>query len=203
MEYLDLWGSKISNKGAEILKMFPKLNFLNLAWTNVTKLSKLPSLTSLNMSNCTIQYIFEGEDGVRTPLSKLLISGATFTDVHEAFSYMEASSFSVLDISNSTVQDFRFLEDMNRLEYLDVSSSRMEDDLLKSVACVGWNLKDLNLSNTRISTLGVATLAGKVPNLQTLCLSHTAVDDAALSYISMMPSLRAINLRNTNIKGRI
>lgn len=198
-----MWGSKISNKGAAILKVFPKLNFLNLAWTNVTKLPKLPFLTCLNMSNCAIQCIFEGEDEIRTSLSKLLISGATLTDVHEAFCYMELSSLSVLDISNSTVQDFRFLEGMNRLEYLDLSFSRMADDLLESVACIGWNLKDLNLSNTRISTAGLATLAGKIPNLRTLCLSHTAVDDAALSYISMIPHLRVIKLRNTNIKGRI
>lgn len=201
LEYLDLWGSQISNMGVSILKMFPKLSFLSLAWTNVTNLPKLPSVTCLNMSRCTIQSLFEGDDEVKTSLSKLLIAGATFVDLHQDFSYLEASKLSVLDISSSTIQDFHFLENMNRLEYLDLSFSRIDDDHINSVECIGWNLRDLNLSNTRVSTAGIAALAGKVPNLESLSLSHTAVDDDALPFISMMPSLVVINLSNTNIKG--
>ncbi|XP_077227945.1 leucine-rich repeat (LRR) family protein isoform X2 [Tasmannia lanceolata] len=201
LEYLDLWGSKISNKGVSVLKMFPNLSFLNIAWTNVTKLPNLPFVTCLNMSRCTIESIFEGRSEVKAPLSKLLVPGATFIDVHEAFSYLDASQLSFLDISGSLIVDFRFLFNMDGLEYLDLSFSKMDDNLIEQIASFLVNLRDLNLGNTRVSSRGIANLPGNVPNLKNLSLSHTAVDDVALSYISMIPSLRVINLSNTNIKG--
>ncbi|XP_058100381.1 uncharacterized protein LOC131245143 isoform X2 [Magnolia sinica] len=203
LEYLDLWGSKISNKGAAVLASFPNLSFLNLAWTDVTKLPNLPSLNCLNMSRCTIQSIFEGDDEVRAPLTKLLVTGAMFVDVREAFFYLDASQLSFLDISGSPIQDFCFLPNMDQLEHLDLSFSRMVDNLMELVANIGASLRDLNLSNTRVSSGGIAILARNVPNLEILSLSHTAVDDTALSYISIMPSLRTINLSNTSIKGYI
>ncbi|KAF8380070.1 hypothetical protein HHK36_027540 [Tetracentron sinense] len=202
LQYLDLWGSKISNKGAAVLKMFPKLNFLNLAWTSVTKLPDLPSVACLNMSNCTIDSIFEGGSGFKAPpLAKLLLHGATFIDMNEAFFHIEASYLSFFDVSSSSLHNFHFLANMEALEHLDLSSSRMGDDSVELIERVGENLRNLNLSNTSISSAGVGILAGNVPNLATISLSHTAIDDVALSYIGMMPSLRVIDLSNTNIKG--
>nr|DAD36283.1 TPA_asm: hypothetical protein HUJ06_006923 [Nelumbo nucifera] len=203
LAYLDLWGSKISNKGISVLEMFPKLSFLNLAWTNVTKLPNIPSLRCLNMSNCTIHSIFEvGNSEVKVPLlRKLLLTGATLVDVDEAFSHIETNYLSFLDLSQSLLDKFQFLAGMGSLEHLELSFSRMGDDSIELVAHVGANLRYLNLSNTRISSAGVEILAGHVPNLESLSLSQTAIDDVALSYISMMPSLKVINLSNTNIKG--
>ncbi|RHN51982.1 putative leucine-rich repeat domain, L domain-containing protein [Medicago truncatula] len=37
LQHIELWDIKISNKGASVLNMFPKLNHLNLDWTRVTK----------------------------------------------------------------------------------------------------------------------------------------------------------------------
>ncbi|KAL5999020.1 hypothetical protein ACLOJK_009970 [Asimina triloba] len=203
LEYLDLWGSKISNKGAAILTSFPKLNFLNLAWTSVTKMPNLPALTCLNMSRCTIESIFVGHNEVRARLTMLLVPGATFVNVQEVFSYLDASSLTFFDVSASDIQNFGFLEILNRLEHLDLSFSRIEDFQIESVASIGANLRDLNLSHTKVSSRGIAILAGNVPNLEILSLSHTAVDDNALSYISLMASLRTIRLSNTSIKGII
>ncbi|XP_043716869.1 internalin I isoform X2 [Telopea speciosissima] len=202
LERLDLWGSKISNKGASLLKLFTKLSSLNLAWTNVTKLLNLPSLECLNMSNCTINSVFEGADNrVKAPLQKLVFLGATFIDAHEVFFYIDASRLAFLDLSHSSLHNFEFLANMDALAHLDVSFSGMDDDSIALIAHVGANLKNLNLSNTRLTSAGVEILAGHVPNLETLSLSHTAIDDVALSYISLMPSLRVINLSNTAVRG--
>ncbi|KAJ4956574.1 hypothetical protein NE237_013357 [Protea cynaroides] len=202
LEYLDLWGSKISNEGVSLLKIFTKLSFLNLAWTNVTKLPDLPSLECLNMSNCTISSVVEGaHNGVKVALRKLLFIGATLVDVHEVFFYIDASCLTFLDLSHSALHDFHFLVSMDALTHLDVSFSGMGDDSIALLARVGANLKHLNLSNTRLTSAGVEILVGHVPNLETLSLSHTAIDDIALSYISMIPSLRVVNLSNTAIKG--
>ncbi|XP_042480346.1 internalin I isoform X2 [Macadamia integrifolia] len=202
LEHLDLWGSKISNEGASLLKIFTKLSSLNLAWTNVTKLLNLPSLECLNMSNCNISSIFEGaENGVKAPLRKLLFLGATFIDVQEVFFYIDASRLAFLDLSHSSLHDFNILANMDALEHLDVSFSAMGDESIALIAHVGANLKNLNLSNTRLTSAGVEIFAGHVPNLETLSFSHTAIDDVALSYISTMPSLRVIDLSNTAIRG--
>ncbi|XP_044487447.1 disease resistance protein RPV1 isoform X2 [Mangifera indica] len=202
LQYLDLWGSKISNKGASALEMFPRLSFLNLAWTNVTKLPRMSSLECLNLSNCTIDSILElNED--KAPLLKLSLSGTTFVNEAEAFLFIEKSFLSFLDLSNTSFNSFSFLPEMKALEHLDISSSIMRDDTIEMVACIGANLRNLNLSNTRISSAAVGILAGNLPNLEILSLSGTQIDDAAMSYISMMPSLKAIDLSNTEIKGFI
>ncbi|KAI3907053.1 hypothetical protein MKX01_027954 [Papaver californicum] len=203
LDHLDLWGSKLSNEGAAILQKFPNLSFLNLAWTNVTIFPSLPSITCLNMSNCTIESILEGDCGVKTPLKELLIHGATILYIHEVFSNIEASQLSFLDVSNSSIHDFRFLARMDALTHLNVSFSRIKDEAIELISEVGANLRTLNLSNTKVSSAGVGALAGLVPKLETLLLSSTMVNDVALSYISMMPALRVIDLSSTNIKGFI
>lgn len=202
LQYLDLWGSKISNKGAADLVVFPKLSFLSIAWTDVTTLPDLPSIACLNMSNCTIHSMFEGE-GDKALLEKLTVSGATFLNVSEAFLFIETSFLSFLDVSRSSLNSFCFLSCMKALEHLDLSFTMMGDDSIQLIACIGANLRNLNLSNTRVSSAGVSILAGCVPNLETISLSHTPVDDVAISYISMMSSVKIINLSNTNVKGLI
>ncbi|KAM2227838.1 hypothetical protein ACFXTI_014605 [Malus domestica] len=208
LQYLDLWGSKISDKGAALLQAFPKMSFLNLAWTSVTKLPNLSSLECLNMSNCTINSLLQVSFTsfnctIRAPLAKLIVSGATFGDEFEAFHDIEKTFLTFLDLSNSSLQKFYFLSHLNALEHLDLSSSTIGDDWLELIARIGVNLKYLNLSRTRVSSAGVGVVTGHVPNLEFLSVSHTSVDDVAVSYISMMPSVKFIDLSNTNIKGVI
>ncbi|XP_061365183.1 uncharacterized protein LOC133308566 isoform X2 [Gastrolobium bilobum] len=198
LQYLDLWGSKISNQGAAVLNMFPKLTYLNLAWTNVTKLPSLSSLECLNMSNCTIDSILEDD---KAPLAKLILSGATFLNEAEAMLYANTNFLSFLDVANSGLCRFFFLSRLKVIEHLNLSSCMMGDDSVEMVLCIGGNLKTLNLTGTRVSSAGLGILAGHVPNLEILSLSQTPVDDSAISFISMMPSLKVVDLSNTNIKG--
>lgn len=160
----------------------------------------MSSLECLNMSNCTINTILEG-DGGKAPLTKLIFSGATFINEAEALLYCETSFLSFLDVSNSSLQRFCFLPSMKELKHLDLSSSTMRDDLVKHVACIGADLRYLNLSNTRVSSAGVEILAGHVPNLEILSLSCTLVDDFVVFSISKLPSVKVVDLSNTKVKG--
>lgn len=200
LEYLDLWGSNISNKGATVLQKFPKLKFLGLAWTNVTILPNLSSLECLNLSNCTINSVLQG-NGNKAHLTKLICSGATFTNEAEAFLYFNTCFLSFLDVSNSSLNGFYFLHHLKAMEYLDLSSSMIGDDSIEAVASIGAILRNLNLGKTRVTSAGVAILVGHVPKLENLSLSHTLVDDLAMSYIGMMPSLKLVDLNNTIING--
>jgi len=87
------------------------------------------------------------------------------------------------------------------MEYLDLSSSMIGDDSIEAVASIGAILRNLNLGKTRVTSAGVAILVGHVPKLENLSLSHTPVDDLAMSYIGMMPSLKLVDLNNTIING--
>ncbi|MCD7459453.1 hypothetical protein HAX54_040925 [Datura stramonium] len=200
LQYLDLWGSEVSNKGASHLKWFPRLSSLNLAWTKVTMLPGLPSLAHLNMSNCTIHSIFEGE-GQKALLTKLILSGATIRDASEAFQHLEASSLSLLDLSNSSLNSYCFLPYMRAISDLDLSGTSAGDASVEQIALVGQNLRHLNLSRTKLSSAGLGNLAGFVPNLETLLLSYTAIDDSAIPFMSTMPLLKCINLNGTYIRG--
>ncbi|XP_027340047.1 systemin receptor SR160 [Abrus precatorius] len=200
LQYIDLWGSKISNEGAAVLNSFPKLTYLNLAWTSVTKLPNLLSLECLNMSNCTIDSILEDN---KAPLAKLILSGATFLNEAEALLYANTSFLSFLDVAHSNLCKLFFLMKMKVIEHLNLSSCMIGDDSVEMIACVGGNLKSLNLSCTRVSSAGLGILDGHVPNLEILSLSQTQVDDTAISFISMMPSLKDVDLSNTNVKGFI
>ncbi|KAM7491482.1 hypothetical protein LguiA_034403 [Lonicera macranthoides] len=202
LRYLDLWGSEISNKGAAILQKFSKLTFLNLALTKVTKVPNLPSLTFLNMSNCTIHSLFEGL-GNKACLSKFIMAGASFIDISQAFLHVNTNFLYFLDVSNSSINRLGFLPNMNAMAHLDISGTSVEDDSVEMIAFIGANLRFLNLNNTRVSSVGVGILAGHVPNLETLLLSSTRIDDLAMSYIGMMPSLKVINLSSTNVRGLI
>ncbi|XP_074588977.1 uncharacterized protein LOC141844905 [Curcuma longa] len=201
LEYLDLWGSKITNKGIAVLATFPKLSFLNLAWTKVTKLPYLPSITRMNMSNCNISSVCYAKNAISDPLSKLFFVGTTFSDVDEAFSMMDITNITYLNISRSSICNLHFLINTHVIEHLDLSFCGITDDSVEYIAKAGKNLKCLNANNTKLTSEGVGVLAGNVINLETLCLSKTLIDDIALSYISMMPSLRVIDLSHTKIKG--
>ncbi|XP_057802636.1 uncharacterized protein LOC131017917 isoform X1 [Salvia miltiorrhiza] len=200
LQHLDLWGSEVSNDSAIVLKMFPNLSFLNLAWTNVTTLPNLPSLTCLNMSNCTIDSLSEGEDQ-KPRLEKVIFSGAIIGNISEVFQHVETSRLSYLDMSNSALQSYSFLSSMNAMSDLNLSGSGLVDDSVEHIVRIGASLKHLNLNNTKVSSEGVNTFAGHVPNLETLLLSGTPIDDAAVSFISMMPALKVVDLSRTHVKG--
>ncbi|KAH6804381.1 hypothetical protein C2S51_032628 [Perilla frutescens var. frutescens] len=202
LQHLDLWGSEVSNESGMLLKLFPNLSFLNLAWTNVTMLPNLPSLTCLNMSNCTIDSLSDGE-GHKPRLEKVIMSGATISNILETFQFVETSRLCFLDISNSSLQSYSFLSSMNAMSDLNLSGSALFDNSVEHIVCIGESLKHLNLNDTKVSSEGIRALAGHVPNLETLLLSGTPIDDTAVSYISMMPALKIINLSRTNVKGWI
>ncbi|CAM8985620.1 unnamed protein product [Rhodiola kirilowii] len=200
LQYLDLWGTNISDRGTFILKSFTKLTFLNVAWTKVTKLPSLPSLASLNMSNCEVRSVFE-DDGDGGALEKLVLSGVTFANVSEALLRLDLSYVLYLDLSNVLLHDLSFIHNTRALTHLDLSFSLIEDDSMEVIRSVGATLRNLNLSNTKVTSFGIQLLAGYVPSLESIFLANTHIDDTSIYYLSMVPQLKVIDLCNTCIKG--
>uniref|UniRef100_A0A0D9WDV7 Disease resistance R13L4/SHOC-2-like LRR domain-containing protein n=1 Tax=Leersia perrieri TaxID=77586 RepID=A0A0D9WDV7_9ORYZ len=201
LQHLDIWGSEITNKGASVLEAFTSLSFLNISWTHVTCLPFIQTMRCLNMSNCTVHSICSGDPKAVIQLEKFIVSAASFGNIDEVFSSILPSSLTYLDLSSCSLSNLSCLENMKNLEHLDLSNNRIINDAIEYVANIGMNLKFLSLSNSHVTSQALCVLAGTVPSLITLSLAHTKVDDSALWYISMMPSLRILNLSRTCIKG--
>ncbi|CAH8314301.1 unnamed protein product [Eruca vesicaria subsp. sativa] len=206
LEYLDIWGSNVTNQGAVTILKFPNLSFLNLSWTNVTHAPNIPNLECLLMNKCTVVSMSNTHSSsVLSSLKRLVLSGATFSAETEVFSsFTSKSSITHLDVSKTSIQDFSFLETMTKLELLDLSSTAFGDDSVEFVLCVGDSLRNLNVSDTKITSAGVEILSQHVPQLETLSLSQTYTDDLSILCIStMMPCLKALDLSRTSIRGFI
>ncbi|KAG8375102.1 hypothetical protein BUALT_Bualt10G0065400 [Buddleja alternifolia] len=181
--------------GAVNLVLFLQLSLsfyglISLPGTNYFSLSMVSFI-----SNCFCFF------SLNLAWTNVILSGATIANVSEAFQYVETSRIHFMDLSNSSLQSFSLLRSMNALNHLNLSDTLLDDNSVEHITYIGANLRYLNLSNTKISSEGVRALAGHVSNLETILLSGTPIDDKAVSYISMMPALKVINLSNTNVKG--
>ncbi|GJM94884.1 hypothetical protein PR202_ga11567 [Eleusine coracana subsp. coracana] len=201
LEYLDIWGSETTNEGASVFKAFTRLRFLNLSWTYVTRLTLPLTMRSLNMSNCTIHSICDEDSEFPVPLETFIASAASFGNIDEILSSIQANSLLYLNLCVCSLSNLSFIEKMENLVHLDLSSSRITDDAVEHIARIGANLKYLSLKDTGITSQALCILAGTVPNLMSLSLTDTKIDDSALPYISMMPLLRTVDLSNTCIEG--
>lgn len=202
LEYLDIWGSNVTNQGAVSILNFPNLCFLNLSWTSVTQAPNIPHLECLLMNKCAVVSVSSTHSSVLASLKKLVLSGATFSAETEVFSFTSKSSITHLDVSKTSIQDFSFLETMTKLEHLDLSSTAFGDDSVEFVLCVGDTLRNLNVSHTKITYAGVEILSGHVPRLETFSLSQTYIDDLSILCISTrMPCIKALDLSRTSIRG--
>lgn len=154
------------------------------------------------MSNCIINSIFNGlHSSGGVPLSELLVSGSKIENAEKALSGVDLNSVTSLDLSGSLLNSFNFLEKMENLKHLNLGFCGISDTTLETIAKNGNSLRYLDLKNTKVTAYGISVLAGAVPKLDFLSLSGTMIDDSALSYISMMPSLQTLDLSQTSIKG--
>lgn len=153
------------------------------------------------MSNCEVHSIVE-EDGDGSALEKLVFSGVTFPNACETFLRLDLSSVFYLDLSSVLLHDFSFFSYMRALTHLDLSFGMIEDDSMEVIISVGANLRNLNLSNTKVTSLGIELLVGYVPHLESIFLAHTHIDDASIYYLSMVPSFKSIDLSYTCIRGK-
>jgi Leucine-rich repeat (LRR) protein len=154
------------------------------------------------MSNCIINSTFNGpHSSGGMPLSELIVSGSKIENVEKALSGVNLSSVTSLDLSGSSLNSFDFLEKMKNLKHLDLGFCSVSDAILETIAKNGNSLRYLNLKNTKVTSYGISFLVGAVPKLEFLSLASTMIDDSALSYISMMPSLQTLDLSQICIKG--
>lgn len=195
LEQLDLWGSKITNVGARCLSSFKHLKSLNVAMTSVTRIPQMISLVSLNLCTCAVDSITSD-----SPLTELFLTGS-LVNLRNAISCTSARNVQLLDLANSHGSDLEALAWMPKLSILDFRATGLTDALVTKFPDFGKSLKWLDLGHTKVSSEGVAAIAGYLPKLEQLSLSHTLVDDNVFVYLIHFPSLQSLDLSGSKVKG--
>lgn len=77
-------------------------------------------------------------------------------------------------------------------------ADKFDDAALAKLAPLVGQLADVNLGRTKVTDVGLATLAGAA-NLQRLRLENTAVTDAGLDHLKALEKLEYLNLFNTQV----
>uniref|UniRef100_A0A0D9WDV5 Disease resistance R13L4/SHOC-2-like LRR domain-containing protein n=1 Tax=Leersia perrieri TaxID=77586 RepID=A0A0D9WDV5_9ORYZ len=184
--------SKITDAVIKHLASIESLEKLHVSQTGLTDngvmaISSLENLRLLDLGGIRITDKALWSLQVLTQLQHLDIWGSEITN--KGASVLEAfTSLSFLNISWTHVTCLPFIQTMRCLN--------MSNCTVHSI-CSGDPKAVIQLEKFIVS----AASFGTVPSLITLSLAHTKVDDSALWYISMMPSLRILNLSRTCIKG--
>ncbi|CAI5496934.1 unnamed protein product [Closterium sp. Naga37s-1] len=114
LRHLSVWGSSITNASAPRLLAFPRLLSANLAWTALSHLPAHPSLTALHLSHCPLLSIgfplpsspsssltSSPSSAPSSPLTHLVLSGASIAPPSSLFSPHLLASLTHLDLSHS------------------------------------------------------------------------------------------------------
>lgn len=183
---------------------------LDLANANISDLSgveKFTSLTSIDLSNNNISSI----SNLITlhDLDSLNLSHNNFTSIPDELDY---ASLSVLDLSYNPIEDFSGLEDIVKVEVLNVEGtnfsnqdlSYLDNKHLISLDATKTNVNDL--TNLDASELGTIILGyneninySSIPNIYFINLNHTSTTEADIALIPNTSELTTIDISYTNV----
>ncbi|GAQ91684.1 hypothetical protein KFL_008340040 [Klebsormidium nitens] len=210
LRLLHAWGSALTDSAAALLPtLFPCLESLSLAWTDVTRLPTLPALTSLDMSQCTVETLFERSSAVPSPLKELTLFGAT---VNAAAEWPALPHLARLDLAGGRARpDFFFCgRYAASLTSLDLSNTIAEDGGgglwgLVAAAQSGGAVLPLrrlklvggkSLDEEELSLRGDLLLSGKMANLEELAVTGWDAGDRDWARLpAVLPRLTSLDLR--------
>ena len=175
LEALSCSGAQISEADFEHLKDLKNLRSLDLSltplkWDAPARLTVFPKLTDLNISGTQLNDETAGLVVEKLPALLSLHIG------------------NHLDVTDRTADA---LSKHPALKHLDVSSTGVTDDGLKSLAKLP--LQTLGLGRTKVTDAGMKSV-GSMKSLETLQLYDTDVTDAGLAELSKLENLRQLNL---------
>ncbi|MFT5466534.1 MAG: hypothetical protein ACI8UO_001634 [Verrucomicrobiales bacterium] len=87
-----------------------------------------------------------------------------------------------------------------RVDYL-VERDNTKDENIATIAAIGGNIAQLDLSRTQITDAGLAPLS-ELPRLTRLDLHSTQITDAGLAHLSGLKNLMYLNLYDTQVSDK-
>lgn len=218
LEKLRIARTNTTSEGVSLLSSLPNLTVLDLGGLPVTDsvLSSLQTLTKLQSLVLWGTSVSDKGASLLRSFRKLTSLDLAWTKVTTlpflpTLAYLNMSNCAVdsllesrlerLILSGSRFTNLGFLRGMIGIKKLNLSGCDIGDDSVEFIISIGPSLRHVNLSKTKVRSDGVGRLAGHVPNLETLKLCYTDIDDNALAYINTMHLLKFISLRGTKVKS--
>lgn len=141
-------------------------------------------------------------------LAGVLVAGGyvagQFTSVSRDPRVVEVDGELHVTLTRVKVDDYSFLKKYPKVARLHIANEDVTDETLREIDLEKFSeLHDLDLSNTKVTDAGLATVA-KLPKLKTLNLTNTAVTGAGLlEHLSETPALVKLNVIGCKgIKGK-
>eukprot|EP00796_Vickermania_ingenoplastis_P003929 gene3929-2797_t len=193
LEVLDLRGTSVGTSGIAGLGLLPRLRSLRLGRTKVTHLETLadsPSLTHVDLENCTTLHPEEGLQGLESipTLSYLNLTRSNAGSLQPLAASRTLQCLVACRVASLT----------GRLRDLFLRTTA--DDGLGGVGLAGsclWSLLHLDLSHSPIDASSVQVLSMCV-NLQYVNLSRTS-SLTSIEGLEDLPHLREIHVAHTQI----
>lgn len=190
--WLDLRGTQVTDVGLQELACLPLLHtlFLNASQTTPLGLKTLRENRQLHAFTNSWVACRQGRTGPQ-PIAELYLEVTSLND-HELQLLRDAGlrQLKTLDLDEATASDvaLRALQEVGLLHAL-MNARSFDGSRPTGVHDIAM----LNLSNTRVSHLGLEALA-ELDQLQTLYLDHTALVDRAVAPLAHLVSLKTLNL---------
>ncbi|PKI45328.1 hypothetical protein CRG98_034289, partial [Punica granatum] len=195
LQCLDLWGSKVSDNGVAALQMFPKLSYLNLAWTRL----KYLDLSSTGLGDESVEHIARIGMNLRNlNLSNTRVSSAGVEALAGCVPNLENLSLSYTQIDDFAVL---YISTMPALKAIDLSHTSIKgfipkvgdesDQALSLTALESHHLEKLNLENTLVEDDSLFPLS-KLQQLRQLSLRNCSLTDISLHRLSPLTELKSL-----------
>lgn len=203
---------EVDSIGTDELREIVNLDSLDLSnqsqFFNLTPLTELRRLTSLNLSNTQVLDLLPiryASNLQSLDISYTLVSDLDMLSYLKNLSHLKVKGcqllqegflsgvdgLTTLDISETTLTTFSELSSLTDLEDLDVSFTSLNDPGLFADLTA---LKSLNFSNTSLQEI---RLEQPLPLLFELDASNTFISD--LSFVEQLPALRLLNIEYTKV----
>ncbi len=133
-------------------------------------------------------------------MARLMLQGGQFNDADLKSLPLSLRALSMADANDITLEGWRQLARLHRLEVLDLSGCPVGDAGAAALASGLQKLHSLNLENSGVATTGVEAIALRLKALQALNLGHCAVfDEGAKAIATHLKDLCSLNLENSQI----
>lgn len=205
LELIDLQDcNRVTEKGLEVLRNFPKLKFLRLWGPTITDkvlsyVSEAKALRTLSLEATPV-----GPEGLAqvkglTNLQELKLSSAANITSASLEQIAGHSHLQVLELRNTAVgsKGMVHLAGLKELRVLDLSETAVGDKGLASLKGL-TNLEDLNLWQSTTSDAGLENIAG-MTKLKRLNLDKCKVTDAGIAHLQGLQDLEFLHLGSTSV----
>ncbi|MDO4576466.1 MAG: nucleoside hydrolase [Planctomycetia bacterium] len=193
--------STLEQKGAKVRKNADgQVVVVDGRGTELTgaELENLPELKDLKLSGPQVTDATLARLGTFTHLTSLALDKTSITDETLKNQVAKLPKLQQLFLAQTAVTDAGVAAlPLGQYTRLRLAGTKITDATLSGLKNA-TNLQTLDVSNTGVTSAGVATLAG-IATLSDLNLYSTSVDDAACESLGKKTSLTQLNLDDTNI----